>query len=180
MGNHQTTPNNFHFINYGLNTNTTLNCILIDHLKNTLTEIHLVDSAFTYRAYYEETPFNLPQFNLECFDSLGKYYLTAPAGFNSYLWSNNETSQIIEITSSGDYQAYVEYGHGMLASFPFTVSDINTPCLSNSVSAPTDQKNSEIIGLFDLRGRQIETPVPNQIYIIRYADGHIKKQIMIE
>lgn len=180
MGSHQTTASDLHMINYGLNRSTTLNTILVDDAGNTLSEIHFVDTVYTYRAYYHEQSIALPQFQITCIDSAGSYYLKAPSGFTKYLWSTDETSQTIEITTTGKYQVYVNYGAGMLASYPFEVTDINAPCGFNSIYERQRPESSEIIGYYDLSGRYVNRPVPNQIYIVKYADGTVRKRFIVE
>ncbi len=180
MGNHQTTASDLHFINYGFNRNTSLNTILVDHSNTILSEIHLIDSAQIYRAYYQEQSINLPQFNVQCFDSAGTHYLSAPNGYSNYLWSNDATGQVIPITAIGDYQVYVDYGDGMLASLPFHVSDLSDPCNTNSIWETTRDRSEEIEAYFDLSGRQINRPEPNQIYIVRYKSGRVEKRFFID
>lgn len=181
MGNHQTTANNLHHINYGLNRNTTLNSILVDDSGTILSETHFRDSVYTYRSYYHEQAINLPQFNITCFDSLGVQYLSAPNGFSNYLWSNDALTQDIVVSDTGYYQVYVNYGSGMLASYPFHVTDLNNPCGSNSINQAFDSSNyGEIEAYYDLSGRLVDDLQSHQIYIVRYRSGLTRKIFFVE
>ncbi|MEZ4972377.1 MAG: gliding motility-associated C-terminal domain-containing protein [Cyclobacteriaceae bacterium] len=74
--------------------------------------------------------------------------LTAPSGFNTYLWSNGETTQQITITSSGSYSVIVENGNGCdsPSSDAITVTVIPAPCANQSPVISAFQTTSPVAG----------------------------------
>lgn len=63
----------------------------------------------------------------------GSVRLTAPAGFNAYLWSNGATTQTIKVTESGSYTVSVSDNNGCTGTsteVDVTVYDAPTPTLT--------------------------------------------------
>ena len=109
------------------------------------------------------------------YDTTGGKFLSAPDGYTNYVWSTGDSAQHIFVSQSGEYQAWVNYGIGMLGTAPITV-DINTLCNpSASILNNNLLINDEIVAYYNLLGKKIEQPLPNQVNIIRYKSGKMKK-----
>jgi len=63
----------------------------------------------------------LPQDILKCANDITT--ITAPAGFEQYLWSTGETTRSIEVTEEGDYIVTVTDSNGCIATDSITVSN---------------------------------------------------------
>jgi hypothetical protein len=181
MGNHQTTADRFHLINYGLNYRPNPSFVLTDEQGNLLTELFFQDSLVSYRSFIFELPMQqIARPVVSCNQENGVLTLSAPAGYNRYEWSTGESGAAISINQPGEYQVWVNYGAGMLGSAPFIVSDLANACLSSGTESPLLIDNKTVTGYFDILGRQIERPLKGSLYIIRYNDGTAKMSFCTE
>ncbi len=174
MGNHQITPEGNHFIDYGFDRRPDPSFEFVHNNGNPISRIFFEDSVISYRSFINKLPFKFPQPVITCAGGSNSVTLTAPAGYQTYLWSNNVQADHITVTDTGTYQVYVNYGSGMLASKPFYIHDINNACASVGISEkPTDIPLGEYI-IYDLLGRKITEPLIGHVYIYRYENGHAK------
>ena len=61
----------------------------------------------------------------------------------------------------------------MLGSLPYEVSFTSTCALGIDEKTIDDQ---EVVGYFDLMGRQLKSEPTNQVYIVRYRNGQSEKR----
>lgn len=156
MAGHQTTPERSHAIGYGLVFRPDPSAVLVDDAGNLISELFFADSVMSYRSYYYD---NLPLAGvqrpaIQCSQNGGTVTLTAPPGYDEYVWSTGETAAGINIQESGTYQVWVNYGAGMLGSKPFFIQDINMACPVSEVKNVSRMDNPGIIGYLDLLGRR--------------------------
>ncbi len=183
MAGHQTTPGRLHAVSYGLVFRPDPSAVLVDDAGNLITELFFADSVMSYRSYYyDDLPLkNAQRPPIQCSQNGGAVTLTAPPGYDEYVWSTGETTAGINIQESGAYQVWVNYGAGMLGSEPFSIQDINMACPISDVKNINGIDNPTIIGYFDLLGRRIARPeYPEQggkIYLVQYADGRVKLMV---
>ena len=176
MGSFRTTTNGNRILNYGFNFRPDPSVTIIDDQDELIADIFLADSVMNYRAFMHELSFTLPRPEITCSFDNGTQILTAPAGFNKYVWSTGETTASISVTSPGVYQMWVNYGVGMLGSLPVVISTLGEGCTTVGIPESTTAEK-EIDYIFDLLGRRISKPVDGQLYIIQYNDGSTSKII---
>jgi len=181
MGNHQTTADRFHLINYGLNYRPNPSFVLTDDEGNLLSQLFFQDSLVSYRSFIFELPMQqIARPVVSCNQENGVLTLSAPAGYNRYEWSTGESGAAISIDQPGEYQVWVNYGAGMLGSAPFVVSDLANACQSSGTASPLLIENKTVTGYYDVLGRQIERPVKGNLYVIRYSNGTAKMNFCTE
>lgn len=172
MGNHQTTGNRQHLVNYGMNFQPNPTFVLADDNKNVLSELFFQDSFVVYRSFIFDLPLQqIQRPPITCTQNVGSVTLSAPPGFERYTWSTGETGSSITVDETGTYMLWVNHGAGMLGSEPFILDDLNTACQASSAASPESIENQEIIGYYDLLGRQVSWPVRGNLYVIRYKNG---------
>ena len=149
---------------------------LLDENGNIISQIHFKDSIVSYRVWAYELPFDLPRPMITCVNNGGSVTLSAPSGYNEYLWSSGESSQSITVTSTGTgaYMVWVKYGIGMLGSFPVTITDIDSACASTGLDEFPLELNEKIEGYYDLSGRKIKYPEAGRLYIKKYDSGRVE------
>ena len=122
MGNLQVTGNGQRVVGFGLTYRPNPSVVLLDRKDHKISEIHLQDSVFTYRAFLVKIPDELPNFEIEKRAiNLNSISLTAPDGFEKYIWNTGADSKTITVDSSGTYQAWMNYGIGMIGSEPILI-----------------------------------------------------------
>lgn len=172
MGNHQTTDERDHLVNYGLNYRPNPSFVLTDDAGNLQSQLFFQDSFVSYRSFIADLPL---QQNLRpiitCAQSGANIVLSAPQGFDRYEWSTGQSGASITVHSPGIYQVWVNVGVGMLGSLPFVVDNPANVCVVNSEYSPQLNDNQDIIGFYDLLGRQIYQPVKGRLYMVRFANG---------
>lgn len=183
MAGHQTTPERLHAIGYGLVFRPNPSAVLVDDAGSLISELFFADSVMSYRSYYYgDLPLNDAQRpSIQCSQNGGTVTLTAPPGYDEYVWSTGETTAEINVQESGAYQVWVNYGAGMLGSEPFYVQDLSTACPLSDVKNINIVDNQTIIGYFDLLGRRIDPPATverdGKIYLVQYSNGRVKLMI---
>ncbi|MEO8514546.1 MAG: aryl-sulfate sulfotransferase [Ignavibacteria bacterium] len=112
-------------------------------------ELSSADSMTSYRTFnYPTLPFVLQRPQLSCSGSTGSFFLEAPVGYSSYLWSTGETSRVIQISAADTYYVYVPYGEGgYISSERSVIANLNDPC---SQVIGISHNNSEIPENFNL------------------------------
>lgn len=172
MGNHQTTDDRLHLINYGLIYRPKPTFALVDDAGKLLSELFFQDSFMSYRSFIFDIPADkLQRPVISCAQDGANVTLSAPPGFDRYEWSTGETGTSIQVQNAGTYQLWVNQGEGMLGSRPFVITDPANACPVSGTDTPQIIENKTIAGLFDLLGRPITIPEKGQIYVARYADG---------
>lgn len=135
LGNAQRLADGNTLINYGLLTNANLVFNVVDPAGNKVFEISFDDSLTSYRSFhYPAIPWQLNRPEITCLKVGSTFFLDAGGGHDSYLWSNGETSQTIQVNDPGTYFVYVPRGKGFVSSEIFIVEDVFNPC--NPVSTP--------------------------------------------
>ena len=176
MGNYQRNDRK-HLISYGAVQNPNPRLVYLDENENLISEMFLIDTAFTYRSYNFDLPFDVKRPNVNCINNNGTLSLIAPNGFDNYFWSTGDNTRSIEVNATGTYQVWVNKGIGMVGSFPIIVKDINSYCITTSVKQSVDPTNLEVNAIWDLLGRQVTNPQINNLYLFHYADGHVEKKL---
>ncbi len=172
MGNHQTTDNREHLVNYGMSFRPNPTFVLADDNENVLSELFFPDSFVVYRSFIFDLPLqHVQRPTITCNQNIGNVTLSAPAGFERYTWSTGETGVSITVDEPGTYMVWVNHGAGMLGSEPFILNDLNNACQASSTASPESPENQAIIGYYDLLGRQVSWPVRGNLYVVRYANG---------
>ena len=171
MGNHQLTADSNHLIDYGDNRRPYPSVELVNNSGNKLSQIFFGDSVISYRSFIYKLPFALPRPVITCSQGINSVTLTAPAGFQQYIWSTGSFNQSITVTDTGVYQLWVNYGNGMAGSQPFFITNINTACAVVGIQEQVNIIPKGIYIIYDLLGRRIGKPAPGQVYIYRYANG---------
>ena len=181
MGNHQTTTERNHLINYGFINRPYPSFSLVDDNKNAISNIYFEDNVMAYRSYVFDAPITIQRPEVSCNQLINSITLSAPAGYNSYVWSNGDETRMTTITESGEYQVWVDQGDVMVGSAPIIITDIATACEALSIEEyelePVEKK---VIAMYDMLGRKIKNTKANQLYIIRYDDRSTKKIIYTE
>ncbi len=177
MGNHQTTAYRQHLVNYGMSFRPNPTFVLTDNNENVLSELFFRDSFVVYRSFIFDLSLQQVQRPaITCTQNIGSVTLSAPPGFERYVWSTGETGTSITVDEPGTYMVWVNHGVGMLGSEPFILDDLNNTCQASSAASLESIEDQEIIGHYDLLGRQVSWPVRGSLYVIRYKNGTGKMQ----
>lgn len=145
-GNVQRLSNGNTVMSFGGLINSTNPFVVVNPEGNKVFELTFPDTAYSYRFFnYGTLPFALNRPSVQCYNENGNYYLETPAGFNSYRWNTGDTTRRIQITQTGKYQAFVNYGIGYMGSEVKTVSNMSNPCESIGIISA-----SEITGSYKL------------------------------
>jgi hypothetical protein len=173
MGNHQITADHNHLIDYGFSLRPNPSVDFVNNAGNKISQILFEDSVISYRSLIQKLPFNFPRPLITCSQGVNSVTLYAPAGFQTYLWSNNSLSDHITVSDTGIYMVWVNYGTGMVGSLPFHISNINSVCSSAGIQESLVKPRAESRYLiYDLLGRAINEPVDGHVYIFRYENGN--------
>ncbi|MCC7231949.1 MAG: aryl-sulfate sulfotransferase [Bacteroidia bacterium] len=143
QGNVQRLPNGNTLISYGDFRERNIVFNVIDSTGNKKFEVSFPDTLVTYRTFnYPVLPWALPRPEITCKDTLGTYYLDAGPGHSSYIWSDGQTTRLIQAADTGDYYVYATVGSGgFIRSENFTVSDVADPCgILSSVQTRVTEK----------------------------------------
>lgn len=172
MGNHQTTENRLHLVNYGLNFRPNPSFVLTNDAGEVLTKLFFQDNVVSYRSFLFDLPIDQLQRPVIACDQNGTgVTLSAPTGFDHYEWSTGENTATISVSQPGVYQVWVNQGNGMLGSEPIFIQDLNDACPVSETNTPLSTDNQRIMGYYDLLGREIELPEKGKVYVVRYANG---------
>lgn len=180
MGSHQTTPERLHLIEHGFVFRPDPNSVLVDDAGRLIAELIFADSVMSYRTYYYS---DLPVKSLQrpvitCSQNNGVVTLSAPPGYNRYVWSTGEMAPSITLNDTGVYQVWVNYGAGMLGSEPFFVDDLSAVCPLTGAGEPAGPGGQKIVGYYDLLGRAIANPEAYKhsgtLLLVRFADGSVR------
>ncbi len=109
--------------------------------------IHTIGNSFTI-----PTPLAAPTITpsgATTFCQGGSVTLDAGTGYSTYLWSNNATSQTINVTSSANYSVTITDGNGCLAS-----SSVITVTVNLLPTTPTITQNGNILSSSATSGNQ--------------------------
>ncbi len=173
QGNYQQFDARHSIINWGMVLRPEPTYTVIDSTDNPVINLYLEDEWTTYRAYLASIPFDFPRPEIACEEQNGVVTLTADAS-NDYLWSTGETTQTITVLDTGTYMVWTQYGIGMLGSTPFHIHDLSYCSSPLSVGASL-QADDDFFIVFDLLGRKVQSPVPGNIYFLRYSSGKVVK-----
>lgn len=143
---------------------------LMNDQNQIMTELFYQKDIFSYRSFVYNLSNQVERPEISCQKINDQIYLSAPNGYEKYLWSTGEENPTIQVSAKGEYQFWVNYGDGMLGSKPFNIEEINDSCNSTAVSNPINEKELVPIQIYDITGRKIETLQPGNFYIYRY-DG---------
>ncbi len=139
QGNTQRLSNGNTLTSYGNLTPTPIVFNVVDSVQSKVFEIMFPDSQISYRSFnFPSIPwqFNRPQ--ISCSSNGSQFYLTADSGYAEYRWSNGETTQSVQVTSTGSYSVFVPRGNGgFISSEKFDVVDVNDPCGTINVNGPS-------------------------------------------
>ena len=171
MGNHQITPDSNHLMDYGDNRRPYPSIELVNNSGNILSQIYFGDSVISYRSFIYKLPFSLPRPVITCTPGVGSVTLSAPSGFQQYVWSTGSFNQTITVTDTGVYQVWVNYGIGMVGSQPFFINDINTACTITGIPEQVNNIPKGKYVIYDLLGRAVGKQVAGQVYVYRYENG---------
>ncbi len=175
MGNHQTTEDRNHLINYGLDFRPNPSFVLTDDAGNLLSELFFQDSSMSYRSTISEIPFNdFERPAITCTQNGNNIILSAPTGYDQYEWSTGAQMSSITISNTGTYQVWVNYGAGMIGSEPFLIGNLQNACPVSGVETAEPPQQQIISGYFDLSGRKITHPLAGYWYLVRYESGKSK------
>ena len=172
MGSHQITADGNHLINYGNSRRPFPSIDFLNASGNKISQWFFPDTVVCYRAFIHHLPFKFPRPAISCSQGINSITLSAPASYQSYVWSTGDTTQSITVSDTGVYQVWVNYGVGMLGSKPYFVADINSACLLSGIKEHPIVPIKTDYTLYDLLGRIISKPKPNQVYIYRDSEGH--------
>ncbi len=186
MGSFQHQPGGNAVISYGINANQNKTFNVVNNSGQKILDFTFLDSLVTYRVqYYPSFPWAFNRPVISCYENSGQYYLDAGPGYASYNWSNGATTQVIPLTSIGDYYLYVPAGgpSAYFRSSTFHVYNMADPCglsgiaetqasviniFPNPVQDVLNLKltkiinNSEPVMLFDITGKQLTSILPDQ------------------
>lgn len=149
---------------------------LLDESGDVISQIHFKDTIVSYRTWAYELPFTLTRPEITCTNDGNSITLSAPLGFNDYLWSTGETTSSITLADTGTYMVWVDHGIGMMGSFPEVVTDLNYHCGIVGIDENALQQDA-VVGYFDLWGREVTRPVRGQLLLVRYASGKVVLQV---
>jgi len=169
MGNHHVTPNSYHLINYSLNYRPRPSFALVDDAETLLAECLWQDPVMNYRSPFYNLDFNFQRQTIVCSNDGIQLELTAPSGFISYKWNTGETTQSIFVNTAGTYQVWMNYGDGMMGSFPITITNPAIECLS-SINEEYHSEKLFITHYYDLLGREVLQPFGGNLYLVVYND----------
>ena len=179
MGNHQTTEDRRHLINYGYNFRPDPSFVTTDDDGNLQTEFLFQDSFMSYRSFLFDIPFDQskrPQIN--CEPGASFVTLSALNGYDHYEWSTGENTQSIQVNQTGVYQVWVNYGIGMIGSNPVFINNLEAGCDSSGTQSPPATGHN-IIAYFDLLGRKLDQPIKGLPYVVLFDNGQSKLQIQL-
>ncbi|MBK8556865.1 MAG: aryl-sulfate sulfotransferase [Lewinellaceae bacterium] len=181
MGNHQTTAERQHLVNYGLNYRPNPSFVLTNDDGTLSSALFFQDSFMSYRSFlYDFTIDPEQRPTIQCQQQNGMVTLSAAAGFDQYAWSTGDNSTSIQVTQPGTYQVWANYGVGMLGSEPFVVVDVNNTCPSSGTLSPNPFGQQNITGYYDLLGRKITRPLKGSLCVVRYENGVSKIQMWVD
>lgn len=181
-GNYQHDQSNYRCIGWGNVRRPAPSASLLDESGNLISQFHFEDTVVSYRVWAYELPFALNRPEITC-SSIGQAFtLTAPAGFNDYIWSTGEMTPEITVTDTGTYQVWLDKGIGMIGSRPLHIADVSASC--DLVSSPSpvqgNAKSDKIIGYYDLQGHRLAGPPQGRAYVIRYRSGRTRLAVRFQ
>jgi hypothetical protein len=93
-------------------------------------DVRSSDDLISYRVInFPSLPWQINRPVITCRDSAGSYYLDAPSGHASYLWSTGATGRSVQLTAADTYYVYVPYGQGgYVSSERVIITNLANPC----------------------------------------------------
>lgn len=180
MGNHQTSEERLHLVNYGLNFRPDPSFVLTDDEGQVLSALFFRDSFVSYRSFVFNLPFpENARPAITCTQQGNNIVLSAPEGYARYQWSTGQSGSSIVIDQPGMYQVWVNYGAGMLGSLPLVINS-ESNCALISTSTPELVDDQAITGYFDLLGRALAQPPVGAVYVARFANGAAKLMVRMK
>ena len=182
LGSFRKLENGYSVIGWGNTRRPEPSVTLIDSNQNIATDIFFSDTVVTYRAFFQEFELSMTQPEIICSNDGTTLTLSAPAGYNNYLWSSGESSQTITVADTGVYILWVDQGIGMLGSKPYHIEDLATHCISAGLNEYHSElpKSGHLIGYFDMLGRKITRIPIGTCYFEVYSDGKSFRRIRWE
>ncbi len=180
LGSYRKMNNGYGIIGWGNVRRPTPSISLIDSLNNVAADIFFEDTVVTYRAFLQSLPGLPAQPQITCIsnDSTSAT-LSAPTGYNYYLWSNGATTPSITVADTGTYVVWVNHGMGMLGSTPFHLTNLQQ-CTAVGISTHTPNAAPTVIGYYDLLGRTVHQRRPGVLYLKVYSNGMVEKEVYWE
>lgn len=172
QGSYQRTPSNYHLLNFGSCLRPNPSAVVVDPQDSIVATLLFRDSVQSYRGRLYDLPFTFDRPEVTCVNNGGVITLTAPAGYDDYLWSNGDTTASITVSAADTYQVWVNHGVGMLGSQPVIIDDVQSFCIIDGIEDEgSSDKKKEIVEVWDILGRPVQRPEANTLYIVRYADN---------
>ncbi len=143
-------------------------------------DIRFLDSSSTFRAICTDLPWSLSRPRLDCQVVSGQVVLGVDEQHLTYEWTTGEHTATIVVADTGWYQAFVPRGIGMMSTPPVHITDLNNGCLAlpSAPWQPTLPRH-QLLGRYDLMGRNVDQLQTGQIYIERYSDGRSRKLVWL-
>ena len=176
MGNHETSKERHHLINYGATLRPFPSISVCDDQKNDLCRVYFKDSVVSYRSQLMTGNFDLNRPTLSCERNNGKLLLHLDSSYSEVIWSTDESSLAIEITTSGTYQAWVRRGNAMIGSFPVIINDVNEYCSSVSISSIELERKETINAYYNALGQPINIDQHHGFYLEQDQSGDLNKK----
>ncbi|GAB5416419.1 MAG: hypothetical protein Crog4KO_09950 [Crocinitomicaceae bacterium] len=178
LGSFRRITDGYHLVCWGNTRRPQPSVTLFDENFDIATDLFFEDTIVSYRAFMQKLP-NFPtRPEIQC-EMVGDSMLLSVSGtHNYYAWSTGELTSSITVSQAGEYQCWVDYGIGMLGSYPISIDDI-TACSLNSIQEIEWEGETQRI-YFDLLGRIVDLPEPGQMYIVYTIDAAGKISISKE
>ena len=174
MGSYRQLNNGYEILGWGNLLRPSPSVTLFDPQGTIATDIFFQDSIITYRAFMQELPTLPTRPIINCQTDGASMTLSIDNNYNYYLWSTDESTTSITVNQPGTYQCWVDQGIGMLGSEPIIIDDLSQcPSVGFLTLAPIQL---EVIGYFDLFGRKIKGPSPNNLYFVLFEDGSLERR----
>jgi hypothetical protein len=178
MGNHHTTSDRIHLINYGRVLRPYPSITVTDDNADEMCHVYFQDSVLSYRSYLMTENFELNRPKLQCTRTNGNVALSLDSNYQEMIWSTNDTVQSIVITQPGTYQAWFKRGNAMIGTYPEIIVDISQYCLSTGIDTLVkEQVNQYKTVYYNLLGQIIQLENYHGFYLERTTSGEVIKRM---
>lgn len=134
------------------------------------------DPHLAYRVMCGELPWTLERPEIYCTQQNSTLTLHIQGSHPSVLWSTGDTTQSIQVSDTGYYQAYVPLGGGHVGSNVIRVRNLNGACPSTPIVDPAiSGRPPRLVATYDLMGRVVIDREPGHVYVERYDNGLSRK-----
>lgn len=182
LGSYRMLENGYQIIGWGNVKRPEPSMTLLDSNQNVAADFFFSDTVVTYRAFFEEFEFKIPQPEITCTNDGTVLTLSAPSSSNYYLWSTGESTQTITVGDTGTYVVWVDQGIGILGSDPYFIEDLASHCIQTGIIDLPERtpEHTTFVGYFDLLGRKIIQLPIGSVYLELYSDGKYYKRLTWE